>query len=40
MFEVSINTQAILLLVAPLLAGGKGDVEALLTPTEYTRVWS
>ena len=33
--EISPTTQAILLLVSPLIAGGKTDYRLLLTPTEY-----
>ncbi len=36
MTEISTNTQAILMLVAPLVAGGSTDTKALLTHREYT----
>ncbi|NOT63966.1 MAG: DNA-processing protein DprA [Acidobacteria bacterium] len=35
---LSLNTQAILLLTAPLLAGRNGDMPKLLTPGEYNRL--
>ena len=36
MMDISTNTQAILMLVAPLVAGGSTDTKALLTHREYT----
>lgn len=38
MIDISPTTKAILLLVAPLLAGGQQRPGSLLTPTEYTRL--
>lgn len=38
MVDVSPTTQAILMLVAPLLAGGRTEAGLLLTPKEYTRL--
>ncbi|MYD90875.1 MAG: DNA-processing protein DprA [Caldilineaceae bacterium SB0662_bin_9] len=38
MVDVSLTTQAILMLVAPLLAGGRTETGLLLTPKEYTRL--
>ena len=38
MVDISPTTQAILMLVAPLLAGGRTQVGLLLTPKEYTRL--
>ena len=38
MVDISLATQAILMLVAPLLAGGRTEAGLLLTPKEYTRL--
>lgn len=38
MVNISLTTQAILMLVAPLLAGGRTEAGLLLTPKEYTRL--
>lgn len=38
MVDISPTTQAILMLVAPLLAGGRTQAGLLLTPKEYTRL--
>lgn len=38
MVDISPTTQAILMLVAPLLAGGRTEAGLLLTPKEYTRL--
>ena len=36
--EISLTTRAVLLLVAPLMAGGKTETRLLLKPAEYTRL--
>ena len=38
MVDISPTTQAVLMLVAPLLAGGRTEAGLLLTPKEYTRL--
>ena len=37
MADISLTTQAILMLVAPLLTGGRTEAGLRLTPKEYTR---